>query len=408
MALFPRSLKIPSPNARDSFSCRRMRALLAFDKFKDALSAQEACRIAAEALRENHPDWLMETCPLTDGGEGFAEILTQACRGKIQTARVTGPRGDAVEANYGVVSLARIPPAARALLALPTATPLDASIAIVEMASASGLALLPAGRRDPWQTHTTGTGELIRIASECGAAAILLGVGGSATNDLGLGALAALGLEFRGTDDSLIAPPTPAQWPRIARLSGGVSTTLPPIRIACDVANPLLGSRGCAAVYGPQKGLRGEDLARLEHASARLALMLTAHCGQPDAMMDTPGAGAAGGIAFGLMTAARATLLPGFSLVTSWLDLDRRIAESDLVITGEGRFDESSLEGKGPGAIVDRARALGREVHVFAGTIGVSRDSQSLHAITPASLPLAEALPATSELLRSAIRSQFC
>lgn len=395
-----------------------MHVLLAFDKFKDSLTAPAACAHAAAALRAAHPDWTLDLCPLADGGEGFCEILTHAAGGTVETHLVTGPRGGTVPATLGFVPLANIPPAARALLglsasqhsALNAQLHRDASVAVIEMASASGLALLAAHQRDPWQTHTHGTGELIRLAAaRPGVAAILLGVGGSATSDLGLGALAALGLTFSTAHGELIAPPIPAQWPHIARLSGHLPASLPPIRIACDVTNPLLGPRGAAATYGPQKGLRPADLARLDHESARLALLLCAYTQRPDSLMEAPGAGAAGGISFGLMAATGAQLLPGFDLVSAWLDLEPKLAAADLVITGEGRFDDTSLTGKGPGAVAARALALGKPVHVFAGAVTTlaARPQLSLHAITPPGTPLADALRDAQSFLTARVREVF-
>lgn len=401
-----------------------MRVLVAFDKFKDSLTAQAACATASAALRERHPDWAIDACPLSDGGEGFCEILTAAAGGRLASVRVTGPRATPVEAAIGLVPYDRVPPDARRFLPEPSVDDATApSLALIDMASASGLALLEPAQRDPWQTTTLGTGELIRHAARHGATAILLGVGGSATHDLGLGALAALGLEFRTANGALVSPPLPARWPDIARISGGILASdlspgpraaapsagpaLPPIRIACDVSNPLLGPRGAAATYGPQKGLRAADLPRLDHESARLGLMLCAYCRRPDSLLDTPGAGAAGGISFGLMAAAGAQLVPGFDLVSSWLELDARLAAADLVITGEGRFDDSSLDGKGPGAIVARAVALGKPVQVFAGAASVTRPPPKLavHAITPAGMPLDEALRTAAGNLAAAIRS---
>lgn len=381
-----------------------MRALLAFDKFKDALTARQACEAAARALGQKHPDWLLDLCPLADGGEGFAEILTHAAGGRVQTLSVSGPRGEPVAAAYGLVPFPKIPAAARILLGLPASVADHGEIAVIEMASASGLALLPPDRRDPWFTSSRGTGELLRAAAEEHAAAVLLGVGGSATNDLGLGALAALGLGFRSTTGALIGVPVPAEWEQLARIEGAILPGFPPVRIACDVSNPLLGPRGCAAIYGPQKGLAPADHAKLEHASARLALMLTAHSGQADTLMDAPGAGAAGGIAFGLMTAAGAKLLPGSELVAAWLDLEARIAAADIVLTGEGRFDESSLSGKGPGAVASRALVLGKQTHVFAGAVTTPpHGSLHLHRITPAGVPLAQALRSAGVNLTAAV-----
>jgi glycerate kinase len=390
-----------------------MRVLLAFDKFKDSLSAREACDLAARALHSRHPDWSLDLCPLADGGEGFAEILTTAADGQMLKRTVAGPRAGAVEAAFGLVPLNKIPAAARALLALESSVsfPSGATIAVIEMAAASGLALLPPEQRDPWQTSTHGTGELIRAAGELGAAAVLLGVGGSATNDLGLGALQALGLDFLSAAGKKVAP-IPEDWPGIVKIEGRAPAALPPIRIACDVTNPLLGPRGAAAIYGPQKGLLAEDLSCLDHESARVAMMLCAQCRQSDSLMDLPGAGAAGGLPFGLMTAARAKLLPGFDLVAAWLDLDARLAAADIIITGEGRFDDSSRSGKGPGAVVTRALALGKRVHVFAGVISASSSSsaagsEQLHAITPAGTPLPQAMREAAGNLTAAVQAAF-
>ena len=178
---------------------RPMRILLAFDKFKDALSAREACAIVAGALGAAHDNWQFDLCPLTDGGEGLGEILTTAVGGTLRCARVAGPRGELVTARFGLVAFGNIPLPARTMLDLPGVLA-EAPIAVVEMAQASGLMLLQRASRDPWQTSTFGTGQLIRTAVEMGARGLLLGVGGSATHDLGLGALAALGLEFRTAD----------------------------------------------------------------------------------------------------------------------------------------------------------------------------------------------------------------
>lgn len=401
-----------------------MRVLVAFDKFKDSLSAREACTFAAAVLRERHPDWSLDLCPLADGGEGFASILTEAAGGQTIGSSVSDPLGDDVQATIGIVQVERIPAAARVHLGLvaaddavraegtekrSSAAMRTATVAVIEMASASGLALLAEDERDPWETTTYGTGELIRTAAELGASGILLGVGGSATHDLGLGALAALGLQFRSTRGEPIDVPVPARWHEISRIDGRIFPPLPPIRIACDVTNPLLGDHGAAAIYGPQKGLRAGDLPRLEEESARLAQLLCAHCGKPESMMHTPGAGAAGGIAFGLMTATDAQLLPGFTLVSTWLDLEARLAAADVVITGEGRFDDSSLLGKGPGAVAARALALGKQVHVFAGQTAITQPPAglSVHTITPPGTPLANALMKASQYLLASLSRTF-
>lgn len=385
-----------------------MRVLLAFDKFKDALSAERACLVAAEALQECHRDWELDLCPFTDGGEGFAAILVGAARGETLPVVVSGPRGQPVTANLGLVAVDALNPAVVAQLNLPPGVRSDALIGIIEMAAASGLALLPASARDPWLTSSVGTGELIQAAHRQGCRALLLGVGGSATNDLGLGALVALGVECLDHAGAAVCPPTPATWHRIARLRGKLPADLPAVRIACDVSNPLLGPQGCAAAFGPQKGLRPDDLDRLELAGARMARLLCTHFDRPESLAAAPGSGAAGGIAFGLAVAAGAQVLPGAGLVAEWLELDRRILEADIVVTGEGRFDQGTLHGKGPGAIVSRAESLGREVHLFAGSIDKNIEpGNHIHAITPPGLPLAMALAETTGLLRAAVLRQF-
>ena len=306
-----------------------MRVLLAFDKFKDSLSAAEACRLASETLRSAQPDWILDSAPLTDGGDGFVSILTTAAGGSLVEIHVAGPYGEPRTAQLGLISWGRIPAAARERLALASLRDSD-TVAIVEMAACSGLALVPPERRDPWRTTSYGTGQALAAAFANGARAILLGVGGSATHDLGLGALAALGLHGREVHGTELFPPVPAVWEHLVAFAGHVPAAFPPLRIACDVANPLLGPTGAAATFAPQKGLRPADLSRLESATARVAALLVAHCVQPPALATLPGAGAAGGIAFGLMAAARAQLVPGCALVHDWLDLDSRIAASDL------------------------------------------------------------------------------
>jgi glycerate kinase len=366
-----------------------MRVLIAFDKFKDALPAGAACEVAARVLSRRHPDWTLDLCPLTDGGESFAEILTRAAQGRLETHSVMGPVGRPVQATIGYVEADRLPAAVQDRLGPAR----GARLAIMGMASASGIELVPAAERDPWRTTTRGTGELIRLAAQAGVSAILLGVGGSATNDLGLGALAALGWEFD-------REPVPTRWPVSANPRGRIK--LPPVFIACDVVNPLLGPRGATAIFGPQKGLLPADVPRLEAEMARMAACLCAAAAKPTELTTTPGSGAAGGIAFGLMVAADARLTPGFDLVSDWLDLPRRIDAADVVITGEGRFDATSLGGKGPGSIVRAGRQLGKQIHVFAGSLGVSGD-ESFHAITPAGLPLAEAIARCPEFLAAAV-----
>jgi glycerate kinase len=381
-----------------------MRVLVAFDKFKDSITAAKACAAAADAIASTRGGWVLDECPLSDGGEGFADILTRSVEGTPRRIDVTGPRGLTVAASFGIVSADRIPDAARSMLGA-AAGPGD-SVAVVEMAAASGLALLAPEMRDLMRASSVGTGQMLLAAAATGVRAILLGVGGSATHDLGLGALGALGIRYVGAAGEALDPLVPVDWPFLREISGAVPAAFPPILIACDVENPLLGKNGALAVYGRQKGLRPKDAETLETETARVAATLCRYFGRPGDLTGVPGAGAAGGIAFGLMAAANAKLLPGFELVSSWLDLEDRLSAADMVVTGEGRFDESSLSGKGPGTVVRRALAQGKLVHVFAGEITLARKIPGLltHAISPPGMPLTDALKEAPALLSEAVR----
>jgi glycerate kinase len=382
-----------------------MRALIAFDKFKDALTARAACAAAATAMNGRHPDWQLDLCPLTDGGEGFCETLCQNSRERIEPITVHGPRGASTIAPVGFVSSSSLTTKARQRINLAG----HGTIAVAGLASASGIELLARDQRDPWHTSTFGTGEFLKYAAHEKVDAILLGVGGSATNDLGLGALAALGFQFLDTAGETIPVPTPATWERITRIDASGAIALPRLFIACDVTNPLLGPTGATTTFGPQKGLRHTDLPRLEAQAARIAALLCEACHKPLSLAATPGAGAAGGIAFGLMVATNAKLVAGFDLVSDWLALPARIAAADLIITGEGRFDATSLGGKGPGSLVREAQRLGKPAYIFSGSFNLPDKAQAtmdgikVHAITPKGMPLAEALPRTAELLAAAI-----
>jgi len=392
------------------------RVLVAFDKFKGALSADAACDAARRAIQRLAPSASIDSAPLTDGGDGFCRILTRAAQGELHERSATGPRFEGGRApqlpvSIGVVSLERLPPLARARLSLDGELAAGAGrIAVIDMASVNGLARVARERIDVWQSSSYGTGELILAAQALGADAILLGVGGSASSDLGLGALAALGLRFCTEQGDDVRPPLPAAWPHIARIAGALPAGLPPLRIACDVDNPVFGERGAAAVYGRQKGLTPADRPRLEAHGQRLAAMLCQYVGVSSELLARPGAGAAGGIAFGLAAAASARLVPGWALVEAWLGLDERLRGADWIITGEGRFDASSWQGKGPGSVVAAARALGRPAVVFAGSIsddaraGASGDCE-LIAVSDPTEPLERALAATEQNLERRVEA---
>ena len=382
-----------------------MKILAAFDKFKDSMTAVAACAAATAGARQALGSAAHITqAPLTDGGEGFCSILTNAANGFIQTHTVCGPLGDDLEAPLGWVNSTALPTAVRERLDLPLG-----KVAIIEMAAAAGLEQVPADRRHPKRCTTYGVGELIRIAVAEGADAILLGIGGSATSDLGLGLLQALGLQFIGPNGHIIERIFPANWSQVTRISGSLGIVTPPIFIACDVDNPLLGPRGAAAVYGPQKGLLADELESFEAESARIASMLCAYFKQPEALCESPGSGAAGGIGFGLNVVCDSQYVAGFKLVSSWLDLESKIAAADLILTGEGKIDLSSLNGKGPYALAAAANVAHKPIILLAGCIEATAAEQ-LHrefpncttaAITPEDCPLSQALAEGLENLQN-------
>jgi len=380
-----------------------MHVLVALDKFKEALPATAACAAVASALRERHPGWTFDLCPLTDGGDGFVAALAADGRGRFRRERVTGPLGEPVDTTWAFVPAPALPPRLRPLLA-----PAGAPLALLEMAACSGLALVPRERRDVRQSTSRGVGELISAAARAGAGSVLLGVGGSATNDLGLGALFALGWRALDANGRDIGLPLPRRFAEIARLlpPAADAPPPPPVWIACDVDNPLCGPRGATFTYGPQKGLADDELAPLDAQLARLAGLLAEAVGASPAVFSRPGAGAAGGIVAGLMAACGARPAGGFALVSEWLDLERRVAAADLVVTGEGRFDDGSLQGKGPGGLVRASLAAGKRTIVLTGKLQIAHPPAGLELaeITPEGMPLDEALPATARLLAEAAR----
>ena len=379
-----------------------MNILAAFDKFKDAMPADRACDAALSGALEalGEPLTLCHT-PLTDGGEGFCPILTQAASGYMEHHKVSGPLGQEVDSPLGWVNLERIPESARRMLGSK-----NGKLAIIEMASVAGLEQVPNSQRHPRHCTTRGIGELIRIAVAEEADAILLGIGGSATSDLGLGALEALGLEFCPSGQV-----TPAQWSAIDQIKGNIELTMPPIYIACDVDNPLLGTTGAAAVYGSQKGLKPDEIEAFDDASARVAKLLCEFFNQSKSTLRTAGSGAAGGIGFGLNVAIGAKYVSGFELVTAWLDLNNKIREADLVLTGEGKFDSSSLAGKGPYALLAAAYSSDTSAILLAGvaekeaaqTARERFPGTAIYSITPKDTPLAQALKSAPDFLKQKV-----
>lgn len=320
-----------------------MRILLAPDKFKGTLSASAVCETLDAALRSTLPEAQIVHCPIADGGEGFAEAMNQALGGQWISASVHDALGRHFTAAYSLCG----------------------TLAVMEMSAASGIALLRPDELDPWQANTVGTGEMMRDAQRRGAQEILIGIGGSATNDAGLGMALALGYQFL---DSTGQPTfnLPSGMDRIATILPPDRSSWPRIRAACDVSTLLLGEAGATRVFGPQKGVKTSDFVRFECGFARLVELAARDLGILDAHM-APGSGAAGGLGWGLLTFAGAHLEPGFDIVSRALELEAEVQAADLIITGEGKLDAQSAAGKGPVEVARLALRHGKPCLAIAG-----------------------------------------
>jgi len=339
-----------------------VRIVVATDSFKGTLRASEACRIIADAIARRVPDAELVIKPMADGGEGTAEAMMAAGDGRWVPRAVMGPLPDMrVEAGFAWFDADRT--------------------AVVEMASASGLELLSPGQMNPLRTTTCGTGQLIRHAADYGAAEVLLAVGGSATVDGGVGAAAALGWQFLDSDGQ----PVPLgggglSW--ITRILPPQGLNLPPVRVLCDVENPLCGPQGAAKVYAPQKGADAAMVEQLEHGLEHLAELVAAQTGHR--ITDLPGAGAAGGLAAGAVAFMNGTIVSGIETVLAHSRLAEDLPFCDWVITGEGSFDEQSLQGKVVSGVACLARRFGVRVAVIAGQVRVRRSVYRAAGITAA------------------------
>src|SRR3989440_5819137 len=327
-----------------------MRIVVAPNAFKGSLSALEAATAIGEGIRNAVPDADLVLVPIADGGDGTVDALVAATQGDRRTLRVRGPLGDPVDAEYGLLD--------------------GGSTAVIEMARAAGLALVPKDKRDPRITTTYGVGELLQHAYDAGARHFVVGIGGSATNDGGAGMAQALGyhlLDERGLE----LPPGGLALKRLARIHlGGVHANWKQaeVEVACDVTNPLTGPRGASAVYGPQKGATPEMVAELDAALHHFAEIIRRDLGVD--VEPLPGAGAAGGLGAGLVAFLGARLGPGAEVVMEALRLDERLAGAQLVITGEGRLDSQTARfGKGPAAVARHARQVGIPVVAIGGSI---------------------------------------
>ncbi|MFS2279513.1 glycerate kinase [Microbacterium sp. OR21] len=321
-----------------------MRILIASDKFKGSATGSEVAAALADGIREIIPDAVVDAAPVADGGEGTVDAAVASGFTPV-TVSVTGPTGRAVDATFAV----------------------RGEQAIIEMAAASGLDVLPDGEKAALEATSRGTGELIAAALDQGATSIVLGVGGSACTDGGAGMLQALGVALR-TEDRPVRPGGAGLVDLVSADISGLDPRLAGVSfvLAADVDNPLLGDRGAAAVFAPQKGASADDVAVLEAGLQRLAELVDALPGvRPSAA--APGAGAAGGVGYAALAVLGAVREPGIDVIQRLTGLESRIADADLVITGEGSLDDQSLGGKTPLGVSAAAKRAGKPVVAVCG-----------------------------------------
>ena len=334
-----------------------MKIVVAIDSFKGSLSSLQAGNAVKEAVLGLHPDATVVVKPLADGGEGTVDAFEDA---KAVTVSVTGPLYRQVNAKYCI---------------LPNGT------AVMEMAAAAGITLISEKERNPRETTTYGVGEMIKDAISKGCRRFIMGIGGSATNDGGIGMLSALGYEFLDNDGKAVA--TCGKGLRdIARISA--ENVLPELaecafRIACDVENPLSGETGCSAIYGPQKGATPQmvaDMDRWLKSYGEIAKTLS-----PTADPLSPGVGAAGGLGFAFLSFTNAELKSGIGLILEEIALENDIKDADIVVTGEGRLDAQSVMGKAPVGVAKLAKKYGKKVIAFSGCVTEEAEVCNDHGI---------------------------
>ncbi|MGF6269926.1 glycerate kinase [Lelliottia nimipressuralis] len=368
-----------------------MKIVIAPDSYKESLSALEVATAIEQGFREIFPDAHYVKLPVADGGEGTVEAMVAATQGGIIKVRVTGPLGENAEGFYGLSG--------------------DEQSAFIEMAAASGLEMVAPSLRNPLKTTSWGTGELIRHALDAGVKHIIIGIGGSATNDGGAGMVQALGAKLLDAEDNPIGMGG-GELEKLARIDiSELDTRLANCRIevACDVTNPLTGKEGASAVFGPQKGATPEMIARLDDSLAHYAKIIARDLDID--VLNLEGGGAAGGMGAALYAFCGAELRQGIEIVTDALHLDNHVADADLVITGEGRIDSQTIHGKVPVGVAKVAKRYNKPVIGIAGSltadVGVVHEHgiDAVFSVIYTVCTLEEALKNAEENVRMAARN---
>jgi glycerate kinase len=357
-----------------------MNILIAPDKFKGSLTAREVADNIAAGLREVLPDARIDIVPMADGGEGTAEVISDALGGKWLTMSAHDPRGREIEARYAYID--------------------NRELAVMEMSEAAGMRRLQPSEYDVDLANTFGVGEMILEATRQGAREIIIGLGGSATNDGGFGMAKALGFRFSDAEGGQVE--SLAQLGQQDVIKQLPKVSLPRIIAAADVRNVLLGESGATRMFGPQKGATPDKIEMLERALTRLADVVAR-----DLHVDfrnEPGAGAAGGLGFGLMSFCGAMVRPGFDVVAEAVGFETKTKEADLVITGEGSLDRQTLEGKTPAGVARLARKFGKRVYAIVGRASEDRSARELfdgvYELTQPGMSEQESIATAGKLLR--------
>jgi glycerate kinase len=367
-----------------------MKILVAPDKFKGVLSARQAAEHIAAGVRDVLADAQIDILPLADGGEGTAEIIYQALGGSWLKCKAHDPLGREIDARYGYAE--------------------DGKLAVMEMSETAGMRRLRPNERDQVaRANTFGVGEMILDASRRGVKEIIVGLGGSATNDGGFGMARALGFSFYVGDKELRGSVTELQkLTNIARPQPPRVLDFSLLRViaAADVKNPLLGENGATRIFGPQKGVTEDKIGLFETSLTKLAVVVVKELGLD--FRNEPGAGAAGGLGFGLMSFCDARMRPGFEVVAEAVGLEAKMKDVDLVITGEGSLDRQTLEGKTPACVAKMARRLGKPVYAIAGRADGNEQLRALfngvYVVTRGAISEQEGVARAAELLRERAR----
>ncbi len=329
-----------------------MKIVIAIDSFKGSMTSMEAGNAAGDGIKRVIPDADVFVKPIADGGEGTVDALVSGMNGKLKAVIVKNPIGDEIYASYGIID----------------------KTAVIEMAAAAGIALISGEDLNPMNTTTYGVGEMIKDAIEAGCRNFIIGIGGSATNDGGVGMLSALGFEFLDKDGKNVPYGAKALKMIETIKDDNVIEALNEctFNIACDVKNPLCGKNGCSFVFAPQKGAKTEDLPVMDDAMEHYAKLTSEK--YPDADKDSEGAGAAGGLGFAFLAYLNGKLVSGIDLILDAINIEESLKEADLVITGEGRLDSQTVMGKAPVGIAKLAKKYNKRVIAFAGAL--TRDAK--------------------------------